>query len=113
MVINYELKQSFILTRFDSGYYAYPPIRIDYKLRQLKYVYAAETEPFLVAVHTVAVDTAASIKDIKPPIHVPITLKEMAPYIAGVFGWFALIVIAIVFTTDTREENLEITEVVN
>ena len=93
---NYELEQSFILTNFDSGYYPIPPIRFDYKLPNDNSIYSAETEPLLVAVNTVAVDTAATIKDIKPPIHVPVSFKEMVPYIISVFGLFALIVIAIV-----------------
>lgn len=109
---NYELKQSFILTKFDSGYYPIAPIRFDYKLATDSTVYATETEPLLVAVHTVAVDTAASIKDIKPPIHVPVTLKEMAPYIAGVFGLFALIVLAIVLYRKYKRKKEGIIEVV-
>ena len=109
---NYELQQSFILTKFDSGYYPIPPIRFDYKLSNNSAVYSTETDPLLVAVHTVAVDTAASIKDIKPPIHVPVTLKEMLPYISGVFGLFALIVLAIVLYRKYKNKQKGIVELI-
>ena len=91
----YELEQSFILTKFDSGYYPIPPIRFDYKLPNDNHTYSAETEPLLIAVHSVAVDTSGIIKDIKPPIHVPVSFREMLPYILIVFGLFAGIVVAI------------------
>ncbi|MBT8196335.1 MAG: hypothetical protein HKO56_04435 [Bacteroidia bacterium] len=91
----YQLQQNFVLTNFDSGYYAIPPIQINYKLPGNPNTLTAETEAFLVTVHTLAIDSNAFLKDIKPPIHVPITLRELAPYMAGVFGCFALIVLLI------------------
>lgn len=45
-----------------------------------------ETSPIAIFVHTVGVDTSKDIKDIKPPVSLPISFAELLPYILGVLG---------------------------
>lgn len=72
--------QTLIITSFDSGYYAIPPFRFILNGDSSK---AIETEPLLFAVNTVEIDTTVAIKDIKPPLEVPFSWKELLPYIYG------------------------------
>ena len=80
--------QTFIITSFDSGYYAIPPFRFIIDGDSSK---AIETEPLLFAVSTVAVDTTKSIMDIKPPIEVPFSWKEYLPYVYWGLGALAIL----------------------
>lgn len=72
------MKQTLVITSFDSGYYAIPPFRfvINGDSNNI-----ATTEPLLLTVHTIAVDTTQDVKDIKPPIEVPFSWKEYLPYV--------------------------------
>ncbi len=73
------------ITCFDSGYYALPPFRFTYSIKQDTTKYIAETEPLLITVMTVPVDTTQAIKDIKKPLDAPFSWKEALPYIlAGI-----------------------------
>ncbi|HEY4798005.1 MAG TPA: hypothetical protein VII99_02910 [Bacteroidia bacterium] len=80
--------QTLIITSFDSGYYAIPPFKFFVNGDTGK---AFETEPLLFSVNTVAIDTTKNIKDIKPPIEIPFSWKELLPYIYwGLAGLVAL-----------------------
>lgn len=74
-ILNY--KQQFILTSFDSGTYVIPPIHFF----DSDSVLIASTQPIQLRVNTLNVDTTLAIKDINPPFKVPITLKEILPFI--------------------------------
>lgn len=80
--------QTFIITSFDSGYYAIPPFRFIVNGDSSK---AIETEPLLFSVNTVTVDTTKNIKEIKPPIEVPFSWKEYLPYAYWGLGGMALL----------------------
>jgi len=95
----YELVQSqkLTITSFDSGFYAIPPLKFIVNGDSL---HPMETEPLLLQVNNIQVDTTKAIKDIKPPLAVPYTwldaLKEYLPLI----GWTMLgiaIIIAIAY----------------
>lgn len=65
-IYSLTLSQSYSITSFDSGYWAIPP---------LKFMVNGDTnglftEPLLLQVTSVAVDTTLAIKDIKPPFTV-------------------------------------------
>ena len=72
--------QTLIITSFDSGYYAIPPFKFFISGDSTKLI---ETEPLLLAVNTLEIDTTIAIKDIKPPIEVPFSWKELLPYVYG------------------------------
>lgn len=81
--------QEITVTSFDSGYHAMPPFVFSVKGDSTD---AAETEPLLLEVITVPVDTTKAIKDIKGPIDAPFSWREAIPYIIG-----AVILVAIIF----------------
>ncbi len=60
------LSQSYTITSFDSGYWAIPPIKFIVN----NDTNGLFTEPLLLQVNSVAVDTTQAIKDIKPPFEV-------------------------------------------
>ena len=64
------LSQKLILTSFDSGYHAIPPLVATVN------GFPLESNPFLVSVQTVTVDTAKGIYDIRGVAQVPFSFKE-------------------------------------
>lgn len=69
--------QNFTLTSFDSGTYLIPPIQF----YNTDSILLAETQAIQIKVNTLDVDTTQAIKDIKPPLSVPLTWKEIYPYL--------------------------------
>jgi len=80
-------KQKIQLTRFDSGFYVIPPITYYFKGPDFDSV---QTEALLLTVNTVPVDTTKAIRDIKPVIDLPLTFREILPYLLGFLGLAAL-----------------------
>lgn len=74
----------FTITAFDSGTYVIPPFAAWYTGGGDTTARSVSTGPIAVFVHGVEVDTAGDIREIKPPLGVPLTFMEMLPYIAGV-----------------------------
>jgi len=77
------IKQKLTITSFDSGYYVIPPFTFYYQSILDTTHYKVESEPLLLKVKTIPVDTTKDFKDIKPPLEVPFTLQEALPYILG------------------------------
>jgi hypothetical protein len=75
------LRLNLKITSFDSGFYAIPPFRFDYKNPGDQLVQYTESQAILLNVHTVPVDTAQDIRDIKKPIAAPFTFREALPWI--------------------------------
>lgn len=78
-------QQQIIITKFDTGYHVIPPIQFQYK--QNRKNKTAKTEPFIIRMNTMEVDTTASIMPIKNVIKMPLTFKEKlkrALIIAGI-----------------------------
>ena len=71
------------LTCFDSGFYTIPSIPFSYRLLPDTGRLMAVSNMTLLAVHTVKVDTTQAIKSIAGPLSVPITFREMLPWILG------------------------------
>ena len=63
-------QQNITITSFDSGYYAIPPFKVIINTDTL------ETEPILIEVQTMEVDTTKAIFDIKQPISEPFSLVD-------------------------------------
>ena len=76
-----KLTRTLTITSWDSGYWAVPPFVFTINGDTL------ETQPMLLTVNTVAVDTTAAIKDIKEIYEVPYGwkdwLREHWPWVAG------------------------------
>ena len=80
------LSQELVLTSFDSGYHAIPP------LTAMVNGFPVESNPFLVTVQTVPVDTAKGIYDIRGVAQVPFSFME---WFKENWSWLALIAIVI------------------
>ena len=73
--------QNFTITSFDSGYYLIPPISFKYGVAGGTLSGQAETEPYLLNVFTIAVDTTKSFMPIKGLMEAPYTFAEIFPWI--------------------------------
>lgn len=71
------------VTAFDSGSYVFPPVEIPYTVAGDSTRRVAATGPIAVIVRGIAVDTTFGIKDIKPPLSLPLTFWEILPYLLG------------------------------
>jgi hypothetical protein len=74
---------TFVLTAFDSGMHLVPPLTVQYTNAGDTTKHAMDTPPIPVVVHGMAVDTSKEIRDVKPPLTIPITLADLLPYIIG------------------------------
>lgn len=83
------IKKRLLITAFDSGYYALPPIPVLYYSDTIK------SEPVLFKVNTIQVDTTQAIKDIKMPYNAPLSFAEVLPWAGGSIGLAIIILILI------------------
>jgi hypothetical protein len=87
--------QQLNFTCYDSGFYTIPQIPFKYRLLPDTTSRMAASNMMLLAVHTVKVDTTQAIKPIMGPLKVPITFREMLPWILAALAVILLIVLAI------------------
>ena len=69
----WKLKQEFILTQWDSGFYYIPSMSVGNE----------KTADFVVTVNTINLEEDSEAKDIKGPIDAPVTFSEVLPYLLG------------------------------
>ena len=81
-----EVKKRYLLTCFDSGLYEIPPL--PFRLSFDNWIDTVFSNPMYLLVYTVPLDS--TIRDIKQPIGVPVTLAEVLPYILIGTGILAL-----------------------
>jgi len=79
-----------VYTCFDTGYYQIPGIA--WQVNGDSVV----SNPLILQIHLVEIDTAQEIKDIEPPLTIPYTFKEIAPYLFGGLGILLVAVLVIV-----------------
>jgi hypothetical protein len=84
----------YIVSKYDSGTAVLPPIRFLYSLPGDTALQSVATNPLTLTIHTVAVDTSAGIKDLKPPLSIPYTLAEVLLYVGIVVLVAVLAVLA-------------------
>ncbi len=95
---NTLLSLSLTITAFDSGMHVIPPITVPYMVSGDTARHVTATSPIPIMVRGVQVDTTKDIRDIKPPLSIPLTLADLLPYflalllIAGV-AWLVLYII--------------------
>ena len=89
------IHQRLVLTSFDTGFYSIPPIPFYYRLLPDTTVRVAETGMLLFDVATVAVDTTQAIKPIKGPIRVPLTFRDILPWLLLALGVAAITALAL------------------
>lgn len=78
-----------VITKFDEGKYSIPALTIQYKTSKTSGT--LQSNPISITVIGVKVDTSKDIKDIKPPLSLGISWREILPYIFGAIAAIALI----------------------
>jgi hypothetical protein len=89
-------RQILTVTSFDSGFYVVPPFSFNYRTKGDTALQKAETEPLLITVRSIPVDTTKAIKDIKAPVEVPLTWRDFIPYFIGA-GVLAAVIWLIIY----------------
>jgi hypothetical protein len=69
------------VAKYDSGSAALPPLEILYTIPGDTALHRVLTNPLLLTVRTLTVDTSQAFKDLKPPISIPLSLAEIATYL--------------------------------
>jgi len=98
------LSQTLTLTSFDSGYFVIPPFRFSVIGDD---TIMFETEPLLLTVHTIEIDTSKAIKDIKSPLDLPLTFEEYLPYILIGVAIFAIVFLILYYLTKRLKRKPE------
>jgi hypothetical protein len=84
---------SLSVAKYDSGAAVLPPLELLYSLPGDSAIRRANSNPLILTIHTLAVDTSRAYKDVKPPLSIPLTLAEIALYLgivvlAGAIAYF-------------------------
>lgn len=97
--------QQLNFTCYDSGFYAIPQIPFKYRLLPDTTSHMAVSDMMLLAVHTVKVDTTQAIKPIIGPLKIPITFREMLPWILLALAALAIIAGSIWYIRKRRKKE--------
>jgi hypothetical protein len=90
-----------VVSRYDSGRALFPPLPLQYSVGTDTVAHTVNTNPLLLTIRTVPVDTAKEFRDIKPPLSVPWGLAE----ILVVLGVLLAIAAAIVYILRRRRRK--------
>jgi len=71
---------SFVVAKYDSGRASFPPVDFAVSLPGDTTTRTVSTNPVVLTVRTVPVDTSKDIRDLKPPLGIPISAAEMLMY---------------------------------
>ena len=89
------LSQQLNITCYDSGFYTIPSIPFRYRILPDTANLSATTTMLLLAVHTIKVDTTKAIKPIIGPLRVPITFREILPWLLVALAVVVMIIAGI------------------
>ena len=73
----------FVVSKYDSGLATFPPVEFLATVPGDTAVRTVSTNPVVLTVRTVAVDTSKDIRDLKPPLSIPLSLAEILTW-AGI-----------------------------
>ena len=90
----WQLNQSYVLTAWDSGVYYIPSVQFK--------SFVSDSIPIIV--NTIELAEDAELKDIKIPIHTPISFEELSPYLITLLI-LALLIYIIRWYVKNREKN--------
>lgn len=85
-------RQVFLVTSFDSGYHVILPFQFTLG-KKGDPVDSIATEPLLISVQSVAIDTNKVIKDIKGQAIVPYTWRDFLPWILGAIAVAVIVIL--------------------
>ncbi|NPD44143.1 MULTISPECIES: hypothetical protein [unclassified Lentimicrobium] len=98
------LQQQLVITSFDTGYHIIPPLPFGLMEKGDTTFQVLQSEPLLLNVFTVEVDTTKDIKPIVRPMAEPYTIAEFLPWIASAFA-FGLVIFAIFYFIKRKKKN--------
>jgi hypothetical protein len=75
------LSKVYTISSYHDGMKYVPPISVEYRTESDTTLRIAESNPIPVTIRGIEVDTSQTIRDIKPPLSVPISLEEILLYI--------------------------------
>ncbi len=103
-----QRKQMLTVSAYDSGYFVIPPFAFYNNGDTTQKV--AETNPLLISVFTVPVDTTKPIKDIRGVVEVPLTWRDYLPWILGVLGILLAAIIGYYFYQKRKNRPIKVFE---
>ncbi len=92
---NMTLSQLLVITSYDSGFYTIPPVRFYYVVPPDTTLRFEDAGTLLLAVHAPKVDTTQAIKPIKGVMRVPVSFREILPWILAGLVAIALVLLVI------------------
>lgn len=98
------LSQQLIITSFDTGFHVIPPLPFGLMQKGDTTYEILQSEPLLLNVFTVDVDTTKDIKPITLPMGEPYTLGEILPYITIVLA-VGILIFAIFYFYQRKKKN--------
>jgi len=98
-----RLKQTYVITCFDSGPHIVPPFRIKVQSGTLNDT--LKTNPLSLFVKLPQVDLKRGPADIKKPFAAPVIFKEIAPWVLGIILALALIFLVIYAISRSRKHK--------
>jgi len=94
--------KTYTITCFDSGSYVIEPQWFTVSVNGN--TDSVATNPVVLYVNTMAIDTTRGLTDIKMPYSAPLTLKEVTPYILGII-LIAAIIFLILYSIKRKKKN--------
>ena len=81
---NLHIRQEYLITSFDSGYYQVAPLSFPFEMGQLRDT--LKSASVFLKVYSMPLDTSKDVRDIKPPLKAPFSLMEIWQYLLIAFG---------------------------
>jgi hypothetical protein len=97
-----QLKQTYLITCFDSGAHYIPPFY--FKVKRALSVDSLKSNDLTLFVKFPQVDLKKGPADIKKPFTAPVTLKEIAPWLLGIILIGALVFL-VIYAISRRNKN--------
>lgn len=98
---------TFTVAVFDSGTAILPPLQFAYTTPNDSTPKIVATNPLIFSVALVAVDTSKDIKDIKPPLAIPLTVAEISLIVGTIVGVGLLVYALYLYRKRKREQKPE------
>ena len=95
--------QEITFSCYDSGKMVFPPIPVFYRKKGDTNIHHILTDSFVVSVDFVKLDTSKTIKPIKAPLKMPVSFRELVPYLV-ILGIIELIVF-LIFYYNRKKRN--------
>ncbi len=103
-----EQEKNFVIARYEAGNYSVPPFVVQY-VGEDGTPRNVQSNPIPVEIRGIEVDTTQSIKDIKPPLTVPLSAEEIAVYV-GIVLLLAAAAYAVYYYVRQRRKRAGLVE---